>query len=63
MGILLLSGDTTKLTEWNFDDIVHINKQSPIDRLIQYEEDNTIGPYCNGLTYLEIEQLDKRFNN
>lgn len=62
MGVLLLSGDTSKLTDWNFDDIVLHNNQNPIDRIEQYKWDNTIGPHCNGLTYLEIEQIDYKYN-
>ena len=33
------------------------------ERIKQYEWDETIGPYCNGLTYLEIEQLNNTYNN
>ena len=35
-----------------------LTKTQSIERLLQYEHDNTIGQCCNGLTYLEIEQLN-----
>jgi hypothetical protein len=63
MGILLVSGDTSKLTDWDFEEFVPLTQTQSIERLLQYDNDNTIGPCCNGLTYLEIEQLDRRFNN
>jgi hypothetical protein len=63
MGVLLLSGDTSKLTDWDFQEFVPLTQTQSIERLLQYNQDNTIGPCCNGLTYLEIEQLDRRFNN
>jgi hypothetical protein len=39
------------------------SKDREICDMLQYEWDNTIGKCCNGLTYLEIEQLDNQFNN
>ena len=63
MGILLVSGETSKLTDWDFEEFVPLTQTQSIERLLQYNQDNTIGPCCNGLTYLEIEQLDRRFNN
>lgn len=62
MNTLLISGET--LQEWNVSEIL-TNKLKPkeweIETLIQYELDNTIGPYCEGLTYLEIEQLNNLY--
>lgn len=63
MGVLLLSDDTVKVSEWNLDEIIVETNRNSIDRIQQYDWDNTVGPYCHGLTYLEIEQLDRRFNN
>jgi hypothetical protein len=63
MGVLLLSEDNVVVSDWNLDEIIIESKKKSLERLLQYNEDNTIGPYCNGLTYLEIEQLDRRFNN
>ena len=62
MNTLLISGET--LQEWNVSEIL-TNKVKPkeweIETLIQYELDNTVGPYCEGLTYLEIEQLNNLY--
>jgi hypothetical protein len=60
MGVLL-SGETSTLQEWDVIDILDLKKKSYIkgsDRLTEYEWDNTIGPYCEGFTYLELEQLN-----
>ena len=64
---LLLSGETLTLQEWDVDIILNQKKQSTKDldicRLLQYEHDNTYGKQCNGLTYLEVEQLNNTYNN
>jgi hypothetical protein len=64
MKTLLISGNT--LQEWNVDEIL-TNKTKSKDRdicdMLQYEWDNTIGQYCNGMTYLEIEQFNNTYNN
>jgi len=59
---LLISGDT--LQEWNVEEILtdKKSKEQDIERLIRYEEDNTVGKYCNGMTYLEIEQFNYKYN-
>lgn len=59
---LLISGDT--MQEWNMDEILSngTSKKQDVERLIRYEWDNTIGKYCNGMTYLEIEQFDYKYN-
>lgn len=60
MGNLILSS-TTVLTEWDINDILDLKSKSKdwdLERINQYEMDNTIGPYCNGMTYLEIEILN-----
>jgi hypothetical protein len=62
MNTLLISGNT--LQEWNVDEILTDkvkSKDQLITEMIQYEYDNTIGPYCDGLTYLEIEQLNNLY--
>ena len=63
MNTLLISGET--LQEWNVSEILTDkvkSKNQLITEMIQYEYDNTIGPYCDGLTYLEIEQLNNTYN-
>ena len=63
MNTLLISGET--LQEWNVSEILTDkgkSKDQLITEMIQYEYDNTIGPYCDGLTYLEIEQLNNTYN-
>jgi len=64
MKTLLISGNT--LQEWNVDEIL-TDKTKSKDRdicdMLQYEWDNTIGQYCNGMTYLEIEQFNNTYNN
>ena len=59
---LLVSGNTGQLESWNVNEIVS-NRKEDRDRIVQYEIDNTIGRNCNGLTYLEIEQLNNTYNN
>lgn len=62
---LLLSGKTATTSEWDVLDVIGISKtreQQSLE-LQQYDWDNTIGPYCNGMTYLEIEQLNNSYNN
>jgi len=61
MRTLLISGDT--LQEWNVEEILtdKKSKKQDIERLIRYEWDNTVGKYCNGMTYLEIEQLNNKY--
>ena len=63
MKTLLISGNT--LQEWNLEDILLPEKTNDflIERMLREDDDNTIGPYCNGMTYLEIQQLDNQFNN
>jgi hypothetical protein len=56
---LLISGDTTQ--EWDIDKILSVktkSKDQTICDMIQNDWDNTVGPYCNGLTYLQIEQIN-----
>lgn len=60
MGVLL-SGETSTLQDWDIDDILDLRNRKNLkgsDLLTEYEWENTIGPYCNGFTYLEIEQLN-----
>lgn len=59
MANLILS--STTMCDWDIDDILDIQPRSKdwdIETILQYENDNTIGPYCQGLTYLEIELLN-----
>ena len=62
MNTLLISGET--LQEWNVEQILTNkikSKNQLITEMVQYEYDNTIGPYCDGLTYLEIEKLNNLY--
>ena len=63
MKALLISGNT--LQEWNISEIltneITTTKSKDVDTLVQYELDNKIGQYCNGMTYLEIEQLNNLY--
>lgn len=58
---LLISGNT--LQEWNVQEILTPTKSNEFlkDELALVEIENTIAR--NGLTYLEIMQLDNQFNN
>jgi hypothetical protein len=63
---LLLTGETLTLQEWNFQDILNLTYKSnkeEAERIKQAEWDEAIGPYCNGMTYLEIEQFNNQYNN
>ena len=31
--------------------------------MLQYEHDNTIGQYTDGMTYLQVEQFNNTYNN
>ncbi len=56
---LLISGNT--LQEWDVEEVL-TNKVKSKDQIIcdmiQSDWDNTIGPYCEGLTYLQLEQIN-----
>lgn len=60
MGNLILS--STTMQEWDIETILQRPKSQSkdwdIETILQYESDHQIGPCCNGLTYLEIEQLN-----
>ena len=62
---LLLTGETSTLQEWDVKDILNPHKSNKelAEYLSQFEWDNTIGPNCNGMTYLEIEQFNNTYNN
>ena len=59
---LLISGDT--LQEWNVEEILtnEKSKKKDIETLLSYDWDNTVGKYCDGMTYLEIEQFNNKYN-
>jgi hypothetical protein len=61
---LLVSGNTLQdtLQEWNVDEIIknEKSKNQDIERLVRYEWDNRVSR-C-GMTYLEIEQFNNRYN-
>jgi hypothetical protein len=62
MNTLLISGET--IQSWDIESVLTNkvkSKNQLISEMIQYEYDNTIGPYCEGLTYLEIEQLNNLY--
>ena len=56
---LLISGNT--LQEWDVEEVL-TNKVKSKDQIIcdmiQSDWDNTVGPYCEGLTYLQLEQIN-----
>ena len=58
---LLISGNT--LQEWNVSEIlsdaIRTSLKEDIERIEHYHWQNKIGPYCQGMTYYEIEQLDR----
>ena len=58
---LLISGNT--LQEWNVSEIlsdaIRTSLKEDIQRIEHYHWQNKIGPYCQGMTYYEIEQLDR----
>jgi hypothetical protein len=62
MNTLLISGET--IQSWDIESVLTNkvkSKNQLITEMIEYEWDNTIGPYCEGLTYLEIEQLNNLY--
>lgn len=62
MKALLISGNT--LQEWNIQETLTTpSKAMDIERLLQYEYDNTIGKYTGGMNYLEVEQFNNTYNN
>jgi hypothetical protein len=59
MKTLLISGNT--LQEWDVEQVLTNkvkSKDQTICDMIQSDWDNTIGPYCEGLTYLQLEQIN-----
>jgi hypothetical protein len=64
---LLISGNTADRTEWNVEEILQDKPKrslkDEIDRMLQYEWDNTITKYGDGMTYLEREQFNNQYNN
>ncbi len=62
---LLLSGRTATTLEWDILDVIGISKTREQQSLEiqQYNWDNKIGPKCDGMTYLEIEQFNNTYNN
>jgi hypothetical protein len=64
MKTLLISGNTVE--EWDVEQILTDkikSKDRDICDMLQYEWDNTIGKYCGGMTYLEVEQFNNTYNN
>jgi hypothetical protein len=62
MKALLISGGTLQQTSWDIEDILNDIPQSTkddIDRIQQYEWDSRVGQYTQGMTYYEVEQLNK----
>ena len=61
MSNLLISGNT--LEGWDLNEILSeaiiSSKSRDIERMEQYHWENKIGPYCQGMTYYEIEQLER----
>ena len=58
----MVSGNTNEMVTWDVETILGISsKNNDIERLQQYEWDNRIAH--NGMTYLEIEQLNNTYNN
>lgn len=56
MKSLLVSGTTHDLIDWDVQSV--ITELDPKERILQYNTDNNVGPYCDGLTYLELEVLN-----
>lgn len=55
---LKISGNT--LQEWDIEEILTDkvkSKDQTICDMIQHDWDTTVGPYCEGLTYLQLEQI------
>jgi hypothetical protein len=59
---LLISGNTNDLLGWDVQEIFSESKTDARIALTEYQMDNTIGPYCDGLTYSQIEQLNHSLN-
>lgn len=59
MKTLLISGNT--LEEWDVNDVIGRmdTRSEMLERIIQYELDNKVGPYCEGFTYYQLEQMDR----
>jgi hypothetical protein len=61
---LLVSGTTGQLDSWNVDEVLRNNTiGNAVEQLLQFEYDNTIGKYTEGMTYLEVEQFNNSYNN
>ena len=56
---LLISGNT--LQEWDIEEVLTNrvkSKDQQICDMIHHDWDTSVGPYCEGLTYLQIEQIN-----
>lgn len=62
---LKISGNTTELIDWDIEEIIKPipTKNQLICNMLENEWANTIGKYCGGQTYLEIEQFNNTYNN
>jgi hypothetical protein len=74
---LFISGDTPSKSNWTLDDIIddlfddnttEINvynnhTKNEALRIQMYEWENTIGPSCDDMTYLELLQFNNAYNN
>jgi len=62
---LKISGNTNELSNWDIEEVIKPtrSKDYDINRILEYEFDNTIGKYTGGLTYLEVEQFNNTYNN
>ena len=65
MNNLLISGETSECSQWDIDSLLQrqLTVSQLRERLVEQEWETHIGPYCGGMTYLEIQQFDNTYNN
>ena len=56
---LLLTGNTHDMIEWDVQSVFSETKLDPKITLAEYEMDNTVGTYCDGLSYYQVELLNR----
>jgi hypothetical protein len=59
MNTLLISGNTMDLLDWDIQEIFSESNLDPRITLAEYQMDNTVGMCCDGLTYYQVELLNR----
>lgn len=56
---LIISATTNSLIDWDIEEIISNQPLTDSIRIAEYQWDNTVGMCCDGLTYYQIEELNR----